>query len=266
MYRFAWGSVHRCPGCESAENRYWAGDVDGNGATLITPGWARQEDQEASREGEIGSRRLLAGFSQHDRAQVIVGLVSQRALHAAAGLMLKALLPQPAAVAVGAELVEGEVTQHGYAPEFVGAGGRRVGAKLAIGNSCESGLACHLQRTLVVTSSGAGEVFDGMSDDFFDVELGIHNFAFQFWFRKIGEVRVGHRMAADLETLRVQIAHLTGIEVTGRAQESSREVEGGVEAELAEHGRGGDQVGLATIVKGKAHARFSRIEKRLADA
>lgn len=37
--------------------------------------------------------RLLAGLSQQGRAQVIVGAVSEHALHAAASLMLEALLP-----------------------------------------------------------------------------------------------------------------------------------------------------------------------------
>ena len=53
---------------------------------------------------------------------------------------------------------------------------------------------------------------------------------------------MGHRMAADLKTLRVEISRLAGTEVTGRAQKSSREIEGCVEAKLAEHGRGGDKV------------------------
>src|SRR5450631_4690887 len=72
-------------------------------------------------------------------------------------------------------------------------------------------------------------------------------------------------MAADLETLRVEIAHLDGVEVTGCAQESSGEVEGRVEAEFAEYWRGGNEVGLAAIVKGDAHARFGRIANSVAD-
>src|ERR1035438_3633843 len=72
-------------------------------------------------------------------------------------------------------------------------------------------------------------------------------------------------MAADLKTLRVEIAHLAGIEVTGRAQESGGEVEGCVEAELAEYGRGGDQVGLAAVVKGDTNAGLGRIANRFAD-
>src|ERR1700694_1793153 len=74
-----------------------------------------------------------------------------------------------------------------------------------------------------------------------------------------------HRMATDLKTLRVELAHLVGAEVTGRAQESSSEVEGCIEAELAEHGRGGDKIGLAAIVEGNTNARLSRIAKSLAD-
>src|ERR1039458_6766373 len=179
--------------------------------------------------------------------------------------MLKAFLPQAAAVAEVAELFDGEVTQHGYAAEFVAAGAGRVCMKLAVANGCESGVARHLKRALVVASSGTGEVFDWMSDNFFDLQLRVQDFALQFRFREIGEIRVRHRMAADLEALRVEIAHLAGIEVTGRAQESSGEVEGCVEAELAEHGRGGDKVGLAAVVKGDTNARLGRITERFAD-
>src|ERR1700676_1277576 len=74
-----------------------------------------------------------------------------------------------------------------------------------------------------------------------------------------------HRMAADLKTLCVELAHLVGAEVTGRAQESSSEVEGCIEAELAEHGRGGDKIGLAAIVEGNTNARLSRIANSLTD-
>lgn len=90
MYRFAPASVHRCSWCEAAENRHWAGDVDGNGAALMV-----MVDKVGSRAGTAKSAtaELLAGLTQQDRAQVIVGLVSERELHATAGLMLKALLP-----------------------------------------------------------------------------------------------------------------------------------------------------------------------------
>src|SRR4030088_1136287 len=74
-----------------------------------------------------------------------------------------------------------------------------------------------------------------------------------------------HRMATDLKTLRVELAHLVGAEVTGRAQESSSEVKGGIEAELAEHGRGGNKIGLAAIIEGDTNARLSRIANSLAD-
>src|SRR5450755_4445100 len=74
-----------------------------------------------------------------------------------------------------------------------------------------------------------------------------------------------HRMTADLETMRVEIPYLAGIEVTGRAQESRGEIERCVAAELAEHGCGGDEVGLAAIVKRDANARLGRITKSFAD-
>src|SRR5258708_12133700 len=72
-------------------------------------------------------------------------------------------------------------------------------------------------------------------------------------------------MAADLKTLRVEILHLAGTEVTRRAQESSGEVEGCVEAERAEQGRGADEIGLATIVEGDTNARLARIANSFAD-
>lgn len=122
----------------------------------------------------------MAVLPQQDGAQTIVGMVSERALHAAASLMLKALLPQPAALAGGAELLEGEVPRHGYATEFIGAGGGRIRIELAVGNGSESGVARHLQRALVVASSRTGEVFYGMTDNLFDLEFRIDDFAFQF--------------------------------------------------------------------------------------
>src|ERR1019366_703398 len=208
---------------------------------------------------------LGAVLPQQRRAQAIVGVVSERALHAPPSLMLQAFLPQPAALAGGAELLEGEVPQHGYAAEFIAAGAGRVRMKLAVGNRSESGVARHLQRALVIASSRTGEVFDGMTDNLFDLEFRLHDFAFQFRLREIGEIGVGHRMASDLETLRIELTYLAAIEVTGRVQKSSRGVEGGVEAELAEHGRGRDQVGLAAIVKRETDARLGRIMKRLAN-
>src|ERR1019366_8513458 len=95
-------------------------------------------------------------------AQAIVGVVSQRALHAPPSLMLQAFLPQPAALAGGAELLEGEVPQQGYVAEFIGAGAGRIRIKLAARNRAEPGLARHPQRALIVASSRTGEVFGGM--------------------------------------------------------------------------------------------------------
>src|ERR1700688_2014340 len=70
---------------------------------------------------------------------------------------------------------------------------------------------------------------------------------------------MSHRMAGDLETLCVQVAYLISVEVAGRAEKSSGQVEGGVEAELTKHWSGGDKVGLAPIVKGDTDTRFGRI-------
>src|ERR1700731_5027847 len=97
---------------------------------------------------------LLAGFPQQDRAQWIVRAVSEHALHAAASPMLKAFLPQPVAVADGAELLDSEISQHSYAAEFVRAGAGRVRIKLAVGNGDESDVPRHVQRALVVASAG----------------------------------------------------------------------------------------------------------------
>src|SRR5438445_2662584 len=72
-------------------------------------------------------------------------------------------------------------------------------------------------------------------------------------------------MAADLKTLRVEILHLAGTVVTGRAQEASGEVKGCVEAERAEQGRGADEIGLAAIVEGDTNAWLGRIAKSFAD-
>src|SRR5258708_34175926 len=74
-----------------------------------------------------------------------------------------------------------------------------------------------------------------------------------------------HRVTADLKGLGVEIADLTGIKVTGRAQESSGEVEGCIEAELAQPGSSGDKIGLATSVEGNTNPRLGRIPNSLAD-
>src|ERR1700730_15030161 len=74
-----------------------------------------------------------------------------------------------------------------------------------------------------------------------------------------------HRMATDLKTLRVELAHLVGAEVTGRAQESSSDVEGCIEDELAEHGRGSNKIGLAAIIGGDTNAWLGRIAKSFAN-
>src|SRR5580658_943828 len=74
-----------------------------------------------------------------------------------------------------------------------------------------------------------------------------------------------HRMAADLETLSVKIAHLAGIEVTRCSQKSCGEIESCVEAELAKDGRGGDKVSLAAIVKGDTNTLPSRITQSLSN-
>src|SRR6202163_2135700 len=179
--------------------------------------------------------------------------------------MVKAFLPQPVAVADGAELLDGEISQHSYAAEFVRTGARRVRIKLAVGNGSESGVPRHLERALVVASSRTREVVAWVFDNGFDLYLRIHAFALQFRFRHIGEIGMRHRMAADLKSLRVEIARLDGTEVTGSAHESSGEVKGCVEAELAEHWRGGDKISFAAIVEGDTNARFDGIAKSFAD-
>ena len=52
---------------------------------------------------------VTGGFPQQNRAQTIVGVVSEHALHAAAGLMLKAFFFHNPRMAGGAELLDGEV-------------------------------------------------------------------------------------------------------------------------------------------------------------
>jgi hypothetical protein len=51
-------------------------------------------------------------------------------------------------------------------------------------------VARHLERALVVAPSGTGEVFDWVSDDLFELELRIHDFAFQFRLLEIGEMEI----------------------------------------------------------------------------
>src|SRR4029077_13130948 len=123
------------------------------------------------RQGERKQPTLgfTGGVPEQNRAQLIVRGVSEHALHATAGLMLKAFLPQPVAVADGAELLDIEISQHSYAAEFVRTGAMRVRIKHAVGNGCESGVLRHLERVLVVASSRTREVFDWVSDNAFDL-------------------------------------------------------------------------------------------------
>src|SRR5271157_5795870 len=72
-------------------------------------------------------RWLLAGFSQQESTQAIVGLVPEHALDGAAQLMRESFFPQPEAAAGVTKVIEGEVTPHGYPRQFVRAGVGGVG-------------------------------------------------------------------------------------------------------------------------------------------
>src|SRR5258708_33821544 len=110
-----------------------------------------------------------AAAPQRYRWRRIVRERSKQALGAAAGLMLQAFPPQPAAVAGGGKLLNGEIAQHGYAAEFVRVCAGRVLPKLTVGHGCESGAPRHLERAPIVASSGTREMFDGGSNDGFDL-------------------------------------------------------------------------------------------------
>jgi hypothetical protein len=58
---------------------------------------------------------LLVGFPKNQSAQAIIGAISERALHAASSLMLKAFHPQPTTLTDIAKLLKRQVAQHGYA-------------------------------------------------------------------------------------------------------------------------------------------------------
>ena len=47
----------------------------------------------------------------------------------------------------------------------------------------------------------AGEVFVGVSENLFDLEFRVHDFAFSFASGRSERLRVGHRMTANLEAL-----------------------------------------------------------------
>src|SRR5580658_4168708 len=72
-------------------------------------------------------------------------------------------------------------------------------------------------------------------------------------------------MAADLEALRIEVAHLAGIEVAGCAQESGGEVEGCVESKITEYGRRCNEIGLATIVESDTDILSGRIAEGFSD-
>src|ERR1039458_4591728 len=138
--------------------------------------------------------------------------------------------------------------------------------EFAVGDGLESGAACHRKGAAVLKSSRTGKMFHGMSHNFLNTVFCIYDFALQFRFRKIGEIGMRHRMAADLKALRAELARLFGIEVAGHSQKSSRQIESCVEAKFTKDGSGRDQVRLAAIVEGDADARLRWVTKRFADA
>src|SRR5208337_1443049 len=104
-------NVHRCVCCEAGTNRRGTGGLGGAGLGGSEAGW---ENRAESRETKVTSGRLLAGFSQPNRAQAIIGAVSEHVLGAAASLMHEAFLPQPAALAGGAELFPAGAAHNGH--------------------------------------------------------------------------------------------------------------------------------------------------------
>src|ERR1700688_4582311 len=114
--------------------------------------------------------------------------------------------------------------------------------KLAVGNGDEAGALGRLKCALVIAPTGTREMIDGVTDDIFGLKFCIDNFALQFGIRQIVEIGMGHGMAADLESLRIQFAHLMSVEVAGSSKESCGEIEGRVEAELAQHWGGCDEI------------------------
>src|ERR1700675_1560469 len=137
--------------------------------------------------------------------------------------------------------------------------------KLAVSDRDEASMVRQLKCALVIAPSRTREMIDGMADDVFELKFCIDNFALQFGIRQIVEIGVGHRVAADLESLRIQFAHLMSVEVARSSKETGGEIEGSIEAEFAEHRGGGEQIGLAAIVKRNAHVAAGRIAKRLSD-
>src|SRR6202166_3364828 len=137
--------------------------------------------------------------------------------------------------------------------------------ELTVSNGDETGVRSRLKCALIIAPTGTREMIDGVTDDIFGLKFCIDNFALQFGIRQIVEIGMGHGVAADLESLRIQFAHLMSVEVAGSSKESCGEIKGSIEAELAEHGGGSDEIGLAAIVKRNAHVAAGRIAKRLSD-
>ena len=105
-----------------------------------------------------------------------------------------------------------------------------------------------------------------MAQDLFDPVFRVNNLVLQFPFRKVRKIGVRHGMATDFKSLGIESAKLLDGQVAGRAQQSRRRVKSGVEAEFAEHGSRGNQVGLTTIVESEADAGFGGVMEGLAHA
>ena len=134
--------------------------------------------------------------------------------------------------------------------------------EVAVCDGLKSGAPSRVQGSLVVASSGAGEVFDRVSEELLDFVFCVDDLALQLRLRNIGKVGVGHRMAANFESLGIEVAKLFRGEIAGRSEESRGHIEGGMKIKPAKYGSGGDQVGFAAIVESNADTRLRGILPR----
>src|SRR5581483_7921265 len=73
------------------------------------------------------------------------------------------------------------------------------------------------------------------------------------------------RMAADIESLVCELPYLRVCQVSRFSQESGRDVKGRAKTGILENGRGGDEIGLGSVIEGNDDRRGSCAGQGLGD-
>src|SRR5581483_3220642 len=109
-------------------------------------------------------------------------------------------------------------------------------------------------------------MFDWFSRDLFQHGLGCSNLLMEPLATQVGQVGMGHGMAANLKSQIAELSQLQRRQVAAFSKKSDRDVEGRSEIAFPEYGRCGNQVCLAAVIEGYRDSRIGRECERLAHA